>query len=82
LRELELAQKRGLLVERAEVDRAVFNKQRIARDRVLGMAARLAPLLAKDPDERRRFYDLIHAEATAICAELAEGEPATEEALQ
>jgi hypothetical protein len=82
LRELELAEKRGVLVERAAVDRTVFTKQRIARDRVLGMSARLAPQIAEDPEQRRRIYDLIHAEAVSICEELANGEPAREGELQ
>lgn len=46
LAELELAKKRGDLVERARVEAAAFAIGRMLRDAVLGMPTRLAPELA------------------------------------
>ena len=50
LAELELAEKRGALVRRADVERETFATMRALRDRMLGVADRIAAQVAAEGD--------------------------------
>lgn len=50
LAELELAEKRGELVRRADVERETFSMMRALRDRMLGVADRIAAQVAAEGD--------------------------------
>jgi hypothetical protein len=65
------AEKEGL-VEKAKVQHTAFMGARIARDRILAFADRLAPELAAESDERR-VYDKLFHECRMLCDKLAEG---------
>lgn len=71
LKQLELAQALGNLVEVAEVERIQFALARAVRDSLLSMPDRLAPLLAANSsiDECRRMLD---EELRAVLTQLAE----------
>lgn len=76
--ELELAQKRGDLVNAEAIRRATFEKARIARDALMGLPARLAPQLAAETDPAK-IHDLITVEVRRICEELSRGEKQTQQ---
>lgn len=71
--ELDLAEKLGEMVRADEVRRAAFEKARAARDALMGLADRLAPLVAPESD-RAKCHDLIATEARRICTQLAAGD--------
>lgn len=73
LLEYELAEKRGQLVRRDEVRKAAFDKARIARNALLAIPDRLAPLVAAETDPTK-VHALLAAELRRVCAELAAGE--------
>lgn len=69
----------GKLVDADEVRAATFKAARSARDRMLGIPARLAPVLAavSDPAEVQR---LLEEAITQACAELVAGRPGAQKA--
>lgn len=50
LAELELKERRGELVKKADVERATFAVQRAVRDRMTGIPDRIAPIVAAETD--------------------------------
>jgi hypothetical protein len=70
---LELDLKRGNLVRAEDVRKAAFDKARVARDRLMAIPDRLAPLLAAESDPRK-VHALLASELHKVCAELAAGE--------
>lgn len=70
---LELDLKRGNLVRAEDVRKAAFDKARVARDRLMAIPDRLAPLLAAESDPRKA-HALLAEELHRVCAELAAGE--------
>ncbi len=73
LLELELAEKRGSLVDAERVRQATFEKARISRDAIMAIPARLASQLAAETDAAK-VHDLLTVELRKVCAELAAGE--------
>lgn len=71
--ELELAEKRGMLVSAEEVRRAAFEKARVARDAMLSIPSRLAAVVAAEPDAAK-CHDLLSVEIRKVCDEIAAGE--------
>ena len=76
--ELELATKRGALVNTSDIRRATFEKARIARDALMGLPSRLAPQLAAENDAAK-IHDMITVEVRRICDELSRGEKQTQQ---
>jgi hypothetical protein len=76
IRELEFKRLTGELIPVEQVKRDAFSCARQARDRLIQIEARVAPLLApiSDIQEIRR---IIHAEIQAVCDELGEVPPET-----
>ncbi len=70
LLELKAKVEAGKFVDVDEVNTAAFNKARVVRDALLNIAARLAPLVAAESDERACF-DLIDREIRQALEELA-----------
>ena len=70
LLELKAKVEAGKFVDVDEVNAAAFNKARVVRDALLNIAARLAPLVAAESDERACF-DLIDREIRQALEELA-----------
>jgi phage terminase Nu1 subunit (DNA packaging protein) len=70
LKRLELE---GRLIDRETVRRTVFEKTRVARNAILGLAERLPPLLAAEPSEVK-IRDMLQVEFRRILDELADGE--------
>ncbi|MBS0364915.1 MAG: hypothetical protein JSR67_03715 [Proteobacteria bacterium] len=70
LRELELQQKSAELVEISAVRRSVLAAVGGARDMLLGLADRLAPVLVGRTDERE-VHDLLTDEMRRACDEVA-----------
>jgi hypothetical protein len=68
--ELELAERRGELVNAAAVERAAFEQARAARDRLMAIPDRLAAELAAETDARR-VHEKITAEILLACRVLA-----------
>jgi hypothetical protein len=64
-RKLELQVRTGELVSRTEVERAAFTRFRQLRDACLNLPARLAPILATEPDESK-CYALLENEFLRI----------------
>lgn len=73
LLEVELAEKRGILVNADEVKQAMFQKARISRDAIMAIPARLSSQLAAETDPAK-VHDLLTVELRKVCAELAAGE--------
>lgn len=73
LLEYELQQKLGNLVRVDDVRRAAMEKARVARDALLGIPDRLAPLLAAEVDPAK-VHSILAEELRRVCAELATGE--------
>jgi len=73
IEELEYRRLAGELVEAAEVKRIAFARARRARDLLLSIPARCAPVVAgiSDPKECLR---IIEAEVNRVCDELADNE--------
>ncbi len=70
LQRLELE---GRLIDRETVRRAVFEKARVARNALFGLADRLSTPLAAEANPAK-VYDLLVTELRRICNELAAGE--------
>jgi phage terminase Nu1 subunit (DNA packaging protein) len=70
LAELKLRIASGELTDSAQVRLTAFQGARVARDRILALADRLAPVLAAESDEHR-VYLALQTEGRAVCAELA-----------
>lgn len=73
LLEHELQMKKGELVRAADVRQAANEKARIARDALLAIPDRLAPLVAVESDPAK-VHALLATEMRRVCAELAAGE--------
>jgi hypothetical protein len=71
LAELKLKQEEGDLLERAEVEDALFNMSRMTRDRMLAIADRLAHLLVGATNERQ-IRDVIRREIHSALEGLSE----------
>lgn len=63
----------GRLVDRETVRRSIFEKARIARNALTGLADRLSTPLAAESSPVK-VYDMLLAEFRRICDELADGE--------
>lgn len=72
----ELERKRGNYVRADEVKKMAMDKARIARDALLAIPNRLAPILAAETDVAK-VHALITQEVRRVCAELAAGENGT-----
>jgi hypothetical protein len=70
LLELKAKVEAGKFVDVDEVNAAAFNKARVVRDALLNIAARLAPLVTAESDERACF-DLLDREIRQALEELA-----------
>jgi hypothetical protein len=73
LLEYELGLKRGTLILTEDVKRAAFEKARIARDALLAIPDRLAPLLAAEQDPAQ-VHAILAQELRRVCSELSAGE--------
>jgi len=75
LAKLDLDERLGILVRTDEVKLAAFSAARTARDKLLGIPARIAPVLAaaEGADEIER---LLLDEIEDVCKELSKDEPA------
>jgi len=71
LTELDLGLRTGELLDAAEVRRVVFSRARRARDLMLTIPARLAPVVAGITDAKE-CYRLLEAEVRRVCDELAD----------
>lgn len=73
LAKLDLDRRRGLLVRADEVRVGAFNMARKARDQLIALPERVAPILAatEDPAEVRR---ILEEEIERICQEIADAE--------
>lgn len=71
--EIEIAEKRGTLVQAEGVKKAAFEKARIVRSALEGLPDRLAPVLAAESDPAR-CHQLLMAEIKRVLRELAAGE--------
>ncbi len=69
--DMRIRERAGELVERSRVETTAFMGARTARDRILALADRLAPILAAETDERA-VYEKLKAEGRAVCIELAQ----------
>jgi hypothetical protein len=67
LLEYELEQKRGNLVRAEDVKRAAFEKARVARDALMAIPDRLAPLLAAESDPAK-VHAILVSRSSARCA--------------
>lgn len=78
LAKLEFEQRSGKLIEAAQVEREAFSVGRRVRERLLSVAARLAPVIAgmADVDD---CYKLLEKEMFEVCDELSKPERAAEE---
>ncbi len=72
LAELELRERRGELVKKADVEREIFGVQRALRDRLSGIPDRIAPMLAAESDVTR-CHAIVAAELRAALGEVAAG---------
>lgn len=70
LAELELRERRGELVKKADVEREIFAIQRALRDRLAGIPDRIAPMLAAEADVTR-CHAIVAAELRAALGEVA-----------
>ena len=70
--EIEAAKLRGELVEVSEVRRIVFGRARKARDMLLSMAPRLAPVVAGMGGDTKGCLRAIEDEVSRVLAELAQ----------
>jgi hypothetical protein len=70
LHQIKLQTARGELVPKKLVDSTAFYSARVARDRIMALPDRLAPILAAEQDEFRVFSTM-EAECRQICQELA-----------
>jgi hypothetical protein len=77
LARLELRRKSGELVERRLVEQETFAYGRRIRDRLLGVEARLAPVVAGHGGDIAACAAAIRAEMRLCCEELSTGEGAT-----
>jgi hypothetical protein len=68
--ELRVRQRRGELVDASHVRDTAFAGARVARDRIMALPDRLAPILAAEDDEHKTFT-ILAAECRQTCAELA-----------
>lgn len=73
LLEYQLQEKQGKLVRAEDVRRAAMEKARVARDALLGIPNRLAPILAAESDPAK-VHGRLAEELRRVCAELAAGE--------
>ena len=71
LRELELAEKQGKLIDRSKVEREWFEHGRLIRDAFLGIPARLGSLLASISDPHQ-IHQLLDAELRKALNEVAD----------
>jgi hypothetical protein len=66
----EYLQRIGRLIDAEEVVKAVRHEHRVARDAMLSLAARLAPVVAAEPSAEK-CHELIAAEVRRICEDLS-----------
>lgn len=71
LRELELAEKQGKLIDRSSVESTWFEKGRLIRDGVLAISDRLASLLASTTDPHQ-VHQLLDSELRKALNDIAE----------
>lgn len=76
LYELELQEKRGVLVKAEDVKRKAFERARSARDSLQAIPARTAAVLAAETDPAR-CHDILAAEIRKACEEIAEADAQT-----
>lgn len=69
LAELELKERRGELVKKADVERETFSVQRALRDRFTGIPDRIAPIVAAEPDVGK-CHEIIAAEIRAALGDV------------
>lgn len=69
LAELELRERRGELVKKADVERELFAVQRALRDRITGIPDRIAPIVAAETDVGR-CHEIMAAEIRAALGDV------------
>lgn len=69
LARLEFEEKSGKLIDADQVRVAAFNAARRARDMVLSLADRIAPLVAGEPDQFK-CHEIIRGECFKICEDI------------
>lgn len=71
LAELELKERRGELVKKADVERETFAVQRALRDRLTGIPDRIAPMLAPETDVGK-CHEIVASEIRAALREVVQ----------
>lgn len=71
LAELDLQERRGVLVRKADVERETFAVQRALRDRLTGIPDRIAPILAAEADVGK-CHEIVASEIRAALRELVQ----------
>lgn len=71
LAELELQERRRELVRASDVERATFDANRAVRDRVMGIADRVAPIVASEADVGR-CHEIIANECRAALRDVVQ----------
>ena len=71
LAELELKERRGELVKKADVEREAFAVQRALRDRLTGIPDRIAPMLAAETDVAK-CHEIVASEIRAALREIVQ----------
>lgn len=74
LRELELQEKRGMLVKAEDVKRRAFVQARAARDALQSVPARVSAIVAAESDPAK-VHDILAVEIRKVCDEIAAGDP-------
>ena len=71
---MEIEEKGGALVARADVERAAFDLARRGQEALMGIADRLAPQLAAESDQHR-VHVMLSEELRRVCEQIACLEP-------